>query len=884
MSAFDFINGVYDAAFKPRLLLSIVRDHLPDSKRPFSNHSSTVSKVVYLVKTHRLLSESFTDSMDPKVVEAWKSAVTTWVERILELLDSPVSDKCWVGISLLGVTCQLCSPVRFVESFVPWFQKLLPSLRSQEESSFLRVAACASMSDMFARLSKFPKFKKDGTACAPKVVQPVLKLLSDSKSDVVWESAINLLCTIITTFQSSINQNNYESIECAIAIKLLSKESNECSPDIAKKLAYCLALLPKSKADEESWSVMLQKLLVLINDQLNFAFQGLEEATVRNQITRLLVLPGKPLPSPLGGNILAEEIINRKWSEQSPASDVPTLIFACCTMLTSSYPVKVKIPVRLLLALAERMLMVNGSLPQMSFPFTTARQQEDICSVLPSLHLCSLELLDAIIKAMGSQLLPHAGSIARIITKYFKDCALPELRIKFYSVTRTLLLSMGVGMAMYLAQEVVNNAFSDLETIDNKSGGASNGSNPNASAGSLPAPSRRKRKHKNASGPLQENDDGGLGAEVLKNNPSIPISLRIAALEALETLITVAGSLRFEPWRSKVDDLVFATAMDSFKEESASSKISEFQQEELAEPIADLQLAALRTLLASFLSFARIRPPYLSEGLDLFRRGKQQTGTKVAEFCMHALLALEVLIHPRELPLPNYVSTIENEHNFRDENSSWSNRGPVGFRQVGFDTPDTVDDLYAKWMENATGTGTRTNVSIPKNTVRTDEPSEAIRDTNHNVLSGHQCSGTEVQERNEIAGSDAPTNADVEMRAAEDEFVSKSDKPVESMMQSQEPVSNTTIIPVDCEPVATEVQPERIVSDRTTAHNEGSSRMELGEGSSANKVSESASPKITPDTIMIQESAFKLNLGDSVAHDDFDLPEIVDADPDTDSE
>ncbi|MED6123205.1 hypothetical protein PIB30_046955 [Stylosanthes scabra] len=853
MSAFDFFGGVYDAAFKPRLLLSIVRDNLPDDKRPFSNHSSVVSKVVYLVKTHSLLSESFTDSMDPKVVEAWKSAVSTWVERILELLDSPVSDKCWVGISLLGVTCQFCSPVRFLESFVPWFQKLLPSLRSQEDSSFLKVAACASMSDMFARLSKFPKFKKDGTTCASKVVQPVLKLLSDSKSDDLW-------------------------IESAIAIKLLSKE---CSPDIAKKLAYCLALLPKSKADEESWSVMLRKFLVSINDQLNFAFQGLEEETVRNQITRLLVLPGKPLPSPLGGDIMAEETINRKWSEQSPASNVPTLMFGCCTMLTSSYPAKVQIPVRLLLALAERMLMVNGSLPQMSFPFMTSRQQEDICSVLPSLHLCSLELLDAIIKAMGSQLLPHAGSITRIITKYFKECAMPELRIKFYSVAKTLLLSLGVGMAIYLAQEVVNNAFSDLETIENKSGGASNSSNSNSSAGSLSAPSRRKRKHKNAGDSLQENDDGGLGSEVPKNVPATPISLRIAALEALETLITVAGSLRYERWRSKVDDLVFTVAMDSFKEESGSSEISEFQQQELAEPTTDLQLAALRALLASFLSFAQIRPPYLSQGLDLFRRGKQQTSTKVAEFCMHALLALEVLIHPRQLPLPNYVSTSETEHNFGDKNGGWSNRASFGFRQVGFDTPDTEDDLYAKWMENETGT----NVSLPKNAERTIEPSEDIRDNNHNVLPVHQCSGTEVQERNGIAGSNVATNADVEMRATEDEFVSKSDKPVEFTVQSQEPVSNTTIIPVDHELVATEMAPERIVSNDTKPHNEGSSRIGLGDGSSANKASESASQKRTSETVMIQESTSKLDHGDSVADEDDDaFPEIVDLDPDTDSE
>lgn len=44
-----------------------------------------------------------------------------------------------------------------------------------------------------------------------------------------------------------------------------------------------------------------------------------------------------------------------------------------------------------------------------------------------------------------SQLLPHAASIARMITNYFKTCVLPELRIKVYSVAKTLLISMGVG-------------------------------------------------------------------------------------------------------------------------------------------------------------------------------------------------------------------------------------------------------------------------------------------------------------------------------------------------------------------------------------------------------------------------------------------------------
>jgi hypothetical protein len=37
-----------------------------------------------------------------------------------------------------------------------------------------------------------------------------------------------------------------------------------------------------------------------------------------------------------------------------------------------------------------------------------------------------------------------------------------------------------------------------------------------------------------------------------------------------------------------------------------------------------------------------------------FLAGKLETGTEVAKFCEKALLALEVLIHPRDIPLVNY--------------------------------------------------------------------------------------------------------------------------------------------------------------------------------------------------------------------------------------
>ncbi|KHN15962.1 hypothetical protein glysoja_013178 [Glycine soja] len=885
MAAFDHFGNMYDVAFKPRLLQTLIRDHLPDEKRPFSNPSE-LSKVVSLIKTHSLLSESFADSTRPKLIEASKSALTSWLNRIYSLLSTTMPDKCLAGISLLGVTCEECSSERFLESYSVWFQKLLSFLQSPADSHLVRVAACASMSDLFARLGGYPEIKKDSSSCAVKVVQPTLKMLNDENSEAIWDAAVHLLCTIITSFPFSI-RNHYDSVESAIALKLLS---GGCSLDMSKKLTHCLALLPKSKGDEESWSVMMQKILVLINDQLNLAFHGLEEETLRNEVTRLLLLPGKHPPPRLGGYILAEEVRNKasKTSEQSLMSNASRLMFGCCLMLKNSYPVKVNVPVRLLLAFVERILMVNGSLPQMSLPFMTAKQQENICSELPVLHLSSLELLTAIIKAMGSQLLPHAAFIVRIITKYFKTCKLPELRIKVYSVTRNLFITMGVGLALYLAQEVINNAFADLSSIEHKNGGILNGSYSNASAGTLLPPSHRKRKHSSTTGSLQEHGEGGLSVEVPKNRPLIPMSLRIAALETLESLITVAGALKSEPWRSKVDSLLIVTAMDSFKEGSVGEERSVFQQKEPAATTTDLQLAALRALLVSFLSFARVRPPYLAQGLELFRKGRQQTGTKLAEFCAHALLTLEVLIHPRALPMVDYAyannsSFGEAHSNLQHEYFGWSNSTPYGLPQ---DPPDYDDDLCARWLEN----GNEADESLDKNTKYTQDPSEACRASDPEVLSMHVSSGTNIQERTEMVVSETATCANVEMKTVEDEINFKSDQPGESVVQFQETVSCTTNILVaeTCSDVTDDKVSEKIVSDSSVTRNEASHK-ESGQGSSANKdfkfasLSGSLWHRTSGCKNIFEEFAFQLDHDKALADED-DFPDIVDGDPDSDSE
>ncbi|GKE10286.1 proline-, glutamic acid- and leucine-rich protein 1, partial [Tanacetum coccineum] len=343
----------------------------------------------------------------------------------------------------------------------------------------------------------------------------------------LFEGAASLLCTILTLFPSSL-QKTCDSAEAAIVAKIMS---GKCTANMLKKLARCLSLLPKSKGDEDSWSLMIYKVLVAINVLLNDSFQGLEEETRSREIMRALVPPKKDSPAPLGGLTILDISNKATMQERVSMPSISALMLCCSTMLTTSYPAKAKLPVRLLLMLVERVLMVDGSLPHTLYPTITAMQQEYVCLELPVQHSYSLDILCGIVKGAHSQLLPHAAHMIRIVTEYLRRCEQPELRIKLYALIKLMLLSMGVGLTIYLAEDVVSNASIDLDSVGDRGGEACSNSEP----------VQKKRKHEM---PVTSHENQSATIYTRKN--PVPISLKIAALEALETLLTVGGGLRSE--------------------------------------------------------------------------------------------------------------------------------------------------------------------------------------------------------------------------------------------------------------------------------------------------------------------------------------------------
>ncbi|KAI3427709.1 RIX1 domain-containing protein [Psidium guajava] len=615
------------------------------------------------------------------------------------LVSSDVPDKCWAGICLLGITCQDCSSHRFLACYSSWYQKLHALVQAPGVSKFVRVASIASLSDLFTRLGQFPNVKKDAISFSGKLIQPFLNLLDEDGSEALWDGGANMLCIIICYFPSAIHRH-YDSVESTIASKIMS---GKCSTCLLKKLARCLAILPQSKGDEETWSLLMRKILLLINSHLIDAFQCLEEETKSTKVVNLLVPPGKDPPTPLGcwnssGKAAVEAT---KRPKRLLTSSVSAFMLCCCEMLTNPYPVQVNIPVKAVLALIERVLMVDGSVSQSLLPFVTATQQESLCSELPMFHSDALDLLIALTKGMRSQMLPHAAYIVRLIMGYFKNCSLPELRVKVYSIIRTLLMSMGVGIAKFLTQEVINNVFIDLNP-DHQNGVAFPITLLRANEVSYP--NRKKRKHASAARSVEDKHETGFG-EAPKKHLVVPASVKIAALEALEVLLTVGGALRSDSWRKNVDALLISVATDSVPDGWNIGENSICMPNELISMMEKLQLAALRALLASLLSQSHVRPANIARGLELFQRGRQETGTMVAEFCAHALLALEVLIHPRALPLEDYSpATTDSFGGFSQrfaENVHSSGQSVVAFSQrTELTLLDSYDDeLHNKWLQ-----------------------------------------------------------------------------------------------------------------------------------------------------------------------------------------
>ncbi|XP_040381262.1 uncharacterized protein LOC102713004 [Oryza brachyantha] len=566
--------GMHDIHLRPRLLRRVLMECLPlpdpDADLEPTRRPADLARALGAVREQGLLAER---AIDPVLLEEWSAAVDAWVDRLLALLVSDREHSCWVGTSFLGLTFEECSDDRFAKSYSDWSEKILKTIKAPSCNKMVNMATCTAMATLFVRLAKFSNLKDEATFFAQKVVQPLLRLFDEDDS--VAEKAADLLGIIIKLFPSSVYRN-FNKVESILAAKIMSGQYNL---QHSKKLASTLALLPCVRVSHNSLSLMIQKILIMVNNLLN-GYTG-------HEIMMPIISPQ------LGGqeNYRDWNFHSSKYFCTFVIPTISALVHCCSVMLTSSYPIQVNIPVPVVVTCIERVLLADIPL-----------HQEVVFSEILALHCSFLDLLGAIINGMCSSLITHASILVKLISEYFKRAKLPAVRRKLYTIVRLLLSSMGFGMGMHLLQVIVSNISADLD------------------------------------------DNSGGSPEPTFNRKSVPsLYVKIAALETFEVLLNMGGLFSACYWRTQLD-LIINVARESFY----MMEMYELKPLSTQNPtLSDFQLALLKALLASYLSSPLVSP-YLEPGLELFNRGRLETGTELAKFCSRALLALDVLVHPRE--------------------------------------------------------------------------------------------------------------------------------------------------------------------------------------------------------------------------------------------
>ncbi|XP_039067074.1 uncharacterized protein LOC120212980 [Hibiscus syriacus] len=403
----------------------LMNDQIPDETDPSPQHCD-LQRVVNAIRTLGLLSES-------KISEDWAVAFDSWLDRVLSLESSPresLFDSVTVAKSLDRnmftrgdlSRMQLRSAARMISSLVRKTRREYPGMSSP-------------IGSIFYLLGKYSEIKKDVTVHAGKLVQPVLDHLLDNEfSEVVMEGALAVLCIVIDFLPASFLPH-YEKAEAVIVSKIVS---GQCSSNMMK-------LKFTSMMSFNAWNKVIISALkafdVFADDKRN------EIMSIRHFLApeRAAYLEARKVQAYAAmHNPHTDALLQHNANEflfSSGDSSGSSIINSCKESANGEW-------------LFSRTSSKSMEIMQEGYGFIE----------LPALQPCGLDLLSAIIKRTSSQLLPHAGYIIRLLKDCLKQCALTMLRTKLYFIIRTLLISIGIGAALQIAEELTISAVFDLDS------------------------------------------------------------------------------------------------------------------------------------------------------------------------------------------------------------------------------------------------------------------------------------------------------------------------------------------------------------------------------------------------------------------------------------
>ncbi|XP_016328700.1 proline-, glutamic acid- and leucine-rich protein 1-like isoform X1 [Sinocyclocheilus anshuiensis] len=384
----------------------------------------------------------------------------------------------------------------------------------------------------------------------------------------------------------------------------------------------------------EGWTNQLHCLLASATSMLGQLYQGAEtEGTVQYEG------PGVELPFP-------------------PLDDVDPLLIlqlhhrykAICLAfkhtLSADPASSVRLPVQHVLNFMCRALAVNTK------SISPTGEGYLRLMVLPSIHNDTLELLAALIKAVGGGLVQYSSVLTRLFSQSLSAWTpLPEASLgqqRAYSavrvtVYRTIELWVRVGGASLLqaspshTELLFTHLMGDItpasEAVKLRSGQQSQSMNDLIGSAGKSGPRRTKGLGMGDGISLQRKGD------VLANQDTC-----VAALRALRQIILTSGTLLKEDLHKRIQDLVVPLCVRLQQQSHCVLEVGAVSGQ-YGSPSPRREL--YRLLLALVLVPSPRWPPPLSCAVSAFSHGRRHHNIIVSSFCAEALTICNTLIHPR---------------------------------------------------------------------------------------------------------------------------------------------------------------------------------------------------------------------------------------------